>query len=223
MDTSHISVNDLAKACACSADAAEWEEFLRRAMPLVSLVASRVCRLWTGGVAPAIVGDIAQEVFLKLCEQERRILRDFEPRGEDSFFGLLRIVSASVANDYFRRFYSVKRGGKVVTIQLEEGAETSTAASTGEAGRMQQSVLLLQLDQMLREAPEFIGERDRSIFWLYYLQGFTAEEIAAGTGSLLSAKGVESALRRVSSWLRGKMKERTPESLIRNPREETAT
>src|SRR5271165_789107 len=114
MDGFRISINDLAQACAHSADAAEWEELLRRSTPLVSLVALRVIRLWTDGSSPAIVDDIVQEVFLKVCEQERRILRDFEPRGEDSFLGLLRIVSASVANDYFRRIYSAKRGGNVV-------------------------------------------------------------------------------------------------------------
>jgi len=105
MDGFSTSVNDLAKSCAQSASAAEWEEFLRRCLPLASLVALRVSRLWLNTPSPSAVDDIVQEVFLKLCEQERRILRDFEPRGEDSFLGLLRIVTASVGNDYFRRLY----------------------------------------------------------------------------------------------------------------------
>ena len=45
-------------------------------------------------------------------------------------------------------------------------------------------------------------ERDRTIFWLYYLQGLTAEEIAGLPTVELSAKGVESALRRITAWLR---------------------
>jgi RNA polymerase sigma-70 factor (ECF subfamily) len=222
MDTFRTSVNDLAKACACSANAAEWEEFLRRARPLISLAALRVCRLWMGHASPAMVDDIVQEVFLKLCEQERRILREFEPRGEDSILGLLRIVSVSVANDYFRRLCSAKRGGKVVTLALEEGAAASTAASNRQTGEMQQSVLLAQLDDMMRSTPEVIGERDRSIFWLYYLQGFTAEEIAGIAGTNLSAKGVESALRRVATWLRAKLNERRGETPIQVPRQEAA-
>ena len=116
MNGHSASVNDLAKACAHSADAEEWEAFLRRCTPLVSLVALRISRSWVTNSSPTMVDDIVQEVFLKLCEQERRILRDFEPRGDDSFLGLLRIVAASVANDYFRRLYSVKRGGKVITM-----------------------------------------------------------------------------------------------------------
>ncbi len=211
MNVFRTSVNDLAKACAHSADAVEWEEFLRRCTPLASLVALRVSRMWVSASSPATVEDIVQEVFLKLCEQERRILRDFEPRGEDSFLGLLRMVSASVANDYFRRQYSEKRGGKVVTMPLIEEAASLPAASDHQPAQMQRSVLHAQLDQKLRSAPEVIGERDRALFWLYYLQGLTAEEIARLSGAGLTAKGVESALRRVAKWLRGEVERRKPE------------
>jgi RNA polymerase sigma-70 factor (ECF subfamily) len=205
-------VNDLAKVCAHSADAAEWEEFLRRCAPLASLVALRVSRMWVNGSSPEMVDDIVQEVFLKLCEQERRILREFEPRGEDSFLGLLRIVSASVANDYFRRLYSAKRGGKVVTTPLFEDAAPFPAACGYQAAQTERSVLLAQLDQKLRSAPEVIGERDRTLFWLYYRQGLTAEEIAGMTGAGLTAKGVESALRRVAKWLREEVENRKPDN-----------
>jgi RNA polymerase sigma-70 factor (ECF subfamily) len=202
MDGNRISVNDLAQACAHSANAAEWEEFLRRTTPLVGLVVLRVARLWTNGSSPAMVDDIVQEVYLKLCEQERRILRVFEPRGEDSFLGLLRIVSASVANDYFRRVNSVKRGGKLVTAPLAGEVLPGAADGGQEAGEIQKSVLLAQLDRKLRSAPEVVSERDRGLFWLYYLHGLTAEEIASIPAIGLTAKGVESALRRVAQWLR---------------------
>ncbi len=202
MKEARISVNDLAKACAHSADAAEWQEFVSRCMPLASLMALRVSRMWVSNPSPVTVDDIVQEVFLKLCEQERRILRDFEPRGDDSFLGLLRIVTGSVANDYFRRLYSVKRGGKVVTMALIEDEGQLPLDVARPAARIQHSALMEQLDRKLRSAPQAISERDRTLFWLYYLQGFTAEEIARLPASGLTAKGVESALRRVTTWLR---------------------
>src|ERR1039457_6747074 len=174
MDEARTSVNDLAKACSHSADAAEWEEFVRRCVPLASLVAVRVSRLWLNAPSPATVDDIVQEVFLKPCQQARRILKDFEPRGDDSFLGLLRVVSASVANDYFRRIYSAKRGGKVITTQLDEDGGLGQAPGASQDGRqtgqMQRSVLLSQLDGMMRAKPETVAERDRVLFWLYYLQ-----------------------------------------------------
>jgi RNA polymerase sigma factor (sigma-70 family) len=210
MNMSSASMNDLASVCAHSADAAEWVEFVRRCAPLASLVALRISRLWLNGPSPATVDDIVQEVFLKLCERERRILRDFEPRGEDSFLGLLRMVSASVANDYFRRQYSAKRGGKVVTMPLAEDGAFVAAGSVQPAERMRQSALMEQLDRKLRSAPEVVGERDRAFFWLYYRQGFTAEEIAGLAASGLTAKGVESALRRVTIWLRAEVERENP-------------
>jgi RNA polymerase sigma-70 factor, ECF subfamily len=204
------TVNDLARACARSADAAEWQEFVSRCTPLASLVALRISRMWMSDPSPVTVDDIVQEVFLKLCENQRRILRDFEPRGEDSFFGLLRIVAASVANDYFRRFHSVKRGGKVITMQLADEETQLPAATLRPAARTQQSTLLAQLDNKLRAAPDVVSERDRSLFWLYYHQGYTAEEIARLAAIGLTAKGVESALRRITTWLRDELNRTRP-------------
>lgn len=203
-------INDLAKACARSADAAEWEELLRRCAPVAALVAARVSRVWLGSATSSVVDDIVQEIFLKLCEQERRILRDFEPRGEDSFLGLLRLVATSVANDYFRRQYSAKRGGRVVTITLEDSPAQASPDAGQDGAAMQKVLLYREMDRKLRSAPGVIAERDRAIFWLYYLQGLTAEEIAALPIAGLSAKGVESALRRVTAWLRKEMGQGKP-------------
>jgi RNA polymerase sigma-70 factor (ECF subfamily) len=74
-----------------------------------------------------------------------------------------------------------------------------------QSAQMQRSALLAQLDSKLRSAPDVIPDRDRTLFWLYYRQGFTAQEIARLGGAGLSAKGVESALRRVTIWLRGEV------------------
>jgi RNA polymerase sigma-70 factor (ECF subfamily) len=210
MNDSRVPVNELAKACAGSADAAEWEEFLRRCMPIASLVAARASRMWLGRATPSIVDDIVQEIFLKLCEQHRRILREFDPRGEDSFLGLLRLVSASVANDHFRRQHSAKRGGKVVTVELDEYALSKVAAGADNPAGLQKAVLFAEIDLKLRSAPGVIAERDRAIFWLYYLQGLTAEEIAGLPATQLSPKGVESALRRVTTWLRKELEPQRP-------------
>jgi len=165
-------------------------------------VAVRACRMWERGYSTAAADDIVQEIFLKLCEHQRRILREFEPRGEGSFLGLLRIVSASVANDYFRRKSSAKRGGRTITESLEIDPPVGAGHYATESAGMDRDVLLSELDRRLRAAPEVIPERDRAMFWLYYRQGLTAEEIARLPDAGLSAKGVESALRRVVAWLR---------------------
>lgn len=201
METPKVPINELAKACARSAHATEWEELLTRCAPVAAMTAARVTRLWTGTATPSIVDDIVQDVFLKLCDQDRRILRDFRPRSEGSFYALLRTIAASVANDYFRRRSSEKRGGKVVTLALDP--EFPVTESRRQSA--QQTVLFSELDRILLSASGASTMRDRTIFWLYYLQGLTAEEIAVLPGMDLSAKGVESALRRIVEWLRKKL------------------
>jgi len=101
----------------------------------------------------------------------------------------------------------------VVTTPLFEEEAQLPGGTQPEAG-MHRSVLLAQLDQKLRSAPKAVAERDRALFWLYYMQGFTAEEIARLTATGLTAKGVESALRRVTTWLRGEIeRQKSEESL----------
>ncbi len=207
METSRVPVNELAKACARSADAAEWGEFLRRCAPIVAMVAGRITRMWAGTATPSIVDEIVQEVFLKLCEQERRILREFKPQGDDSFLALLRVITGSVANDHFRRQRSEKRGGKVVTMAIDEEIAPPSAR---EQGSMQKAVLFAEMDRILLSATGPSAQRDRTIFWMYYRQGLTADEIAALPGTELSAKGVESALRRVILWLRKEIEPQKP-------------
>jgi len=210
MDRQEVSINKLVYACAYSHDASEWGELVRQCSPLVTRVVLRISRLWPVPVKSSQIEDIVQEVFLKLCENERRILRDFEPRCEDSFFGLLRIVTASVVNDYFRRTFSTKRGGKVITMPLlEEGASTHVS-SLKESAKMQRVVLYEQIDQKLRGAGNVISSRDLQIFWLYYLHGFTADEISKIPEFALSPKGVESALRRIVKWVRDELDKPKP-------------
>ncbi|MFZ0743278.1 MAG: hypothetical protein WAM85_02680, partial [Terracidiphilus sp.] len=99
----------------------------------------------------------------------------------------------------------------VVTIALEDGTGANVPPGPNDSAEMQKAVLFSELDSRIRAAPELIAERDRAIFWLYYLQGLTAEEIAGLPAIELSAKGVESVLRRVITWLRKELESRKPD------------
>jgi RNA polymerase sigma-70 factor (ECF subfamily) len=98
----------------------------------------------------------------------------------------------------------------VVTLSLTDEEAQSPMGGARSAARIEQSALYAQLDEKLRSAPESIGERDRALFWLYYRQGYTAEEIARISAAGLTAKGVESALRRVTAWLRDEVGGKKP-------------
>jgi RNA polymerase sigma-70 factor, ECF subfamily len=196
-----IATIRLARICAYSAQAPEWEQFVGAVMPVVLLSVRRVSQIW-GESSPATISEIVQEVFLKLCEDDRRILRNFEDRGDDSLLKLMRVVAASVATDHFRRIRAEKRGGRlnVTTTPPRLHLEEVTDAKATEA--VEWPTLIAQLDGLLKLNPQAVSARDRNLFWLYYRQGLTAEAISRIPSIGLGSKGVESALARLVRLLR---------------------
>jgi RNA polymerase sigma-70 factor, ECF subfamily len=204
VDLQELSPNDLARLCAEQGSAEAWQEFVRRFTQPISLSVLRVARLW-GISSSSVVDDIVQEVFLKLCENNRKVLRDFVPRQPGSFQAFIRIVAASIANDAFRRKKTAKRGGGLeeeVISDLQPGVLHNSEW-------IERNLLLNEIDRLLAaNANATTGKRDRTVFWLYYQQGMTAGDISSLPGISLSVKGVESALHRMTTLIRSHL--RTP-------------
>jgi RNA polymerase sigma-70 factor, ECF subfamily len=198
---SQLVANRLARLCAYSAQAPEWEQFVRAVTPVVALAARRVSAVW-GDSSEATVSEIVQDVFLKLCEDERRILREFDDRGNDSFLKLLRMITSSVGTDHFRRVRAEKRGGRVQSVPLEPNTRAAEISDSRAIAAVEWPSLIAQLDGLLTLYPKTVSRRDRNLFWLYYRQGLTAEAISKIPAIGLSAKGVESALMRLTRLLR---------------------
>jgi hypothetical protein len=87
---------------------------------------------------------------------------------------------------------------------LREGFEPQARTeSHGGQGRIEREILLKQIDRCLEvcsQGPE--QERDRLIFWLHYQHGMSAKAIAGLPAVGLTAKGVESALLRLTRIVR---------------------
>lgn len=207
------AANRLARICAYSTNAPEWGEFVCLMTPVMALTARRVSLLWNDS-SGATVSEIVQEVFLKLCEDERRILREFEDRGSDSFVKLARMITASVATDYFRRTRAEKRGGRMGAVPLESASIEEDLSDGAAIRAMEWPALTAQLDGLLRLYPATVSARDRNLFWLYYGQGLTAKAIARIPAIGLSAKGVESALLRLVKLLRQTIAEGKPKAPV---------
>jgi RNA polymerase sigma-70 factor, ECF subfamily len=206
---SAIVANKLARICAYSTRAPEWDEFVRLVTPVVALSARRITAVWRDS-SNTLVSEIVQDVFLKLCEDERRILREFEDRGNDSFLKLLRMITISVATDYFRRIRAEKRGGVNGAASLESSPVEEDVSDGAAIRTIEWSTLMAQLDGLLRRYPEAVSRRDRHLFWLYYRQGLTAEAISRIPAMGLGSKGVESALRRLVKLLRETIEKNEP-------------
>jgi RNA polymerase sigma factor (sigma-70 family) len=175
--------------------AAAWQEFVRRFQPLISGVVSRTASRW-GSVTPALVDDLVQETYVKLCIEEFRRLREFESRHEDAIYGYLKAVAYTVTLDHFKVHYAVKRGARLHSTTDFD----SSLRVEGQKSSVESDLLLRELEELAGQVAE--EERDRLIFALYYRQGFTTRRIAAIPAIGLSQKGVESSLHRLTERLK---------------------
>ena len=212
MGIQDISSDQLARLCADQPGSEEWREFVRRFTRPISLSALRVARLW-GESSAAVIDDIVQDVFLKFCEDDRRVLREFVPRHADSFVAFVKVVSAAAANDYFRKRNTSKRGGGL----KEEPLSDYHAGAFQDSEWIERNLLLKQIDHFLETAGrDEVGRRDRIVFWLYYQQGMTASAIADLPGISLSVKGVESVLHRMTSLIRSHVRKPLVPAMVGN-------
>jgi DNA-directed RNA polymerase specialized sigma24 family protein len=202
-----FSPNDLVRACAGSKDPAAWAEFIRRFHPVIARVVLRTARRW-GEPSRQVLDDLTQETYLKLCEDDSRLLRSFQPRFPDAIFGFLKVVTANVVHDHFKSALAEKRGAGQTDV-LREGAQPASASpAVGNFDAMEHRIFLQQVDEVLtRSAAGEEQARNRAIFWLYYRYGLSASAIASLPSIGLTTKGVESTILRMTRMIRSHMLE----------------
>jgi RNA polymerase sigma-70 factor (ECF subfamily) len=186
-----MAAAEILNACLETGGEDAWIAFVQRFQPLIATSVTRVVRRY-GVPSPALVDDLIQDTYLRLCKDNCRCLREFRAKHDEAIFGYLKVVAASVALDYFRSRTTHKRRGEVENDGTHPEASTSSAT-------IEHSALLQELDQHLTTTE---SERDRTIFWLYYRQGYTAKDIASMPDLELTQKGVESCIYRLTQSLR---------------------
>lgn len=201
---------ELVKACAASKDEGAWTELIQRSHPVIAAAVLRTARHW-GEPSRSQLDDLIQDTYLKLCEDDSRLLRSFQPRHEDSIFGFLRVVAANVVHDHFKSALAAKRGaGQTEAISEPVEIATKTLGSDSFA-TVSQRLQLEQIDKALRQVTAGKDqERKRIVFWLRHRQGLTASEIAAIPSIGLTTEGVESMLMRLAIMIRGHLISSTP-------------
>jgi RNA polymerase sigma-70 factor (ECF subfamily) len=202
VDYASLNTEQLIHLCARSGDGAAWDEFVSRFHRAISLSIIRTAYQW--GHAPRqLVDDLVQETYLKLCTNQCRLLLEFAAQHPEAVLGYIRTIAVNVARDYFKSVHSQKRGAGQSQDSLAEIDPKAETESLGGQEAMERQILLKQIDQCLgtcATGPD--QERDRLIFWLYYQQGMSAKAIAELPTIRLTAKGVESAIMRLTRLVR---------------------
>ena len=128
---------------------------------------------------------------------------DFSRAHPEAILGYVKTIAANVTHDHFKSIRSQKRGAGRVQDSLENLDPRAGNASLGSQLAKERHILMHQIDHCLAtcsDGPD--QERDRLIFWLYYQQGMSAKAIAALPTVGLTAKGVESAVLRLTRQVR---------------------
>src|SRR5258705_6909710 len=179
MRSSSFLPADLIRACLEAGDGDAWQEFIKRFHRLIAGVVLRTARQYED-VCVQLVDDLVQETYLKLCADQCRLLRGFEPRHPDAIYGFLKVVAANVVRDHFKGARSQKRGRAIVTTSVDS-AELSQRgpAQPSAEDSLERNLLIQQVDACLSAITSGpTSARDRKIFWLYYRAGLSANAIA---------------------------------------------
>ena len=205
MDLNDIPYSELIRLCVEDGAPEVWTEFVRRYQRPIARTIFRICSNF-GISSPHLTDDLVQDTLLRLCSDRCRLLRKFVPTAEcaDPFTAFLKTIAANVAHDYLRQRMAKKRGGGVPGSPVPDGTEDHAMSDLWSGAQsLEQEVQLREIERAMQAAPETaITSSERLIFNLYYRQGFTASAIATIPAMRLSTKGVESALHRVTQYLR---------------------
>ncbi len=212
-DPTALEANELARACALASAQPDqpaqtdlWHEFVRRFQRPIALAVFRTARTW-GNPTTSLVDDLVQETFLRLCANNRRLLRAFNPREPDSILSFVAVIAANITRDHFRAQHAQRRGGPLSQFHVDIASLDHVPPTTPDQPDPLQNLQLEEIDRTLRSfVPDTLTDRDCAIFWLYFQQGFAAREIAAIPTFGLTTKGVESSIHRSTRQLREALK-----------------
>ena len=203
---SELTPEALIQLCV-NGEAPAWEEFMRRYNRLIAGVVFRTAQKW-GETSLPTIDDLIQETYLKLCGDDYRLLRAYDPRHAGAIYGYLKVITSNIVHDRFKALHSEKRGGDHIVEDVTTLENRSESKGFGSQEAMEREILLHEIDAILNAsaAPE-TGDRDRTIFWLYYRQGLTTKAIASLPAIGLTIKGVESTILRMAKMVRKRLVE----------------
>ena len=199
---STLSLKDVVCLCAGPSDEEAWEEFVSRVGKPISLTVLRIASLW-GEPSRALVEDLVQVTYLKLWEGGCRLLRDFAIEYPEAILRYIKKIAANATHDHFKHRRSQSSGGNKPHVSMSDIDVEAGKEVPGSQERITFGVFLTEIDGLLKRhlgGPD--QERDRLIFWLYFRQGMSTQEIGSMPTIGLSPKGVGSVIERLKHGIR---------------------
>lgn len=205
MDYSSLSCDELLRACADPENAEAWQEFGRRFNPLITVTVRRVACRYSFSRS-SIIEDLVQDTYTKICHNNFHLLRTFTSNHANACYGMVKIIARNVAIDHFRDPYPDDPCGP--DVEPIDGETPHFNPRSTAMSELDRQIVRQQIDRIGKILKKHCSQRDQDIFWLYYLQDFSAREIAELLKfKELSIKGVESILYRLKRLICEKWEE----------------
>jgi len=210
-----LSSLNLIRACAGSNDEEAWNEFIARFQSVIASAVLRTTRQWAEPSRPQ-TDDLIQDTYLKLCENDCRLLRSFQSRHEESIYGFLKVIASNVVHDHFKSALAAKRGSGQTEAIVDPAQINAKVVAIDSFDAVSHRLQLEYLDKVLTQVTAGKDQnKKRTIFWLRHRQGLTASEIAAIPSIGLTTEGVESVLLRLAVVIRGHVMTSTPHRQVK--------
>ena len=179
-----------------------WNEFQKRFQRRIFLYLLRACRVSRGqqDELREVVLDLAQEVYVRLVQNDGRMLRSFRGQTEFAVKAFLARIATSVVADHFRYQMAEKRQAQVISIDHAREMIENSRVDGADLDAKSVSALLswIDVERVLRSDDDRkTAARNLLIFKLHYIDGFTAPELSAFPVFSLSVSGVEAVLNRM--------------------------
>jgi RNA polymerase sigma-70 factor (ECF subfamily) len=200
MAQEEISIRDLLHLCLSSDGQdgeVQWHEFVRRTQPLIASVIINTVRRWKTP-APSLVDDLIQDTYLKLFANDRKALRAIKNEFENTIFGYLKVIASNVVRDHFRQPVN-----KADEIEISDAVLPPGPRDRERLDFLNKKEEIKGILETLSSSDTY--DRDVSIFWFFYEQGYTAKEISLLPAVGLTVKGVEAVLFRLARYVREKL------------------
>jgi RNA polymerase sigma factor (sigma-70 family) len=198
-----LSSSDLLRLCGERlTDAALWKEFQSRFHKTILTFVMRVmCNAFRNDCLEEAC-DIAQEVYLRMLDNNGRMLRSFKGDTDFSVKAFLSRVAVNVVSDHHRRTTAEKRQPAEI-ISIEDAREQGRDLK-GEAAELDIASILSWIDVerlMDSESDRRNAARNVLIFKLHHVDGFSVQEIAGFPAFGLKETAIRDALNQMRAHL----------------------
>jgi RNA polymerase sigma-70 factor, ECF subfamily len=204
MAQEETSIRDLLHLCLSSDEQEPWREFVYRTQPLIASVIINTVRRWKQP-APSLVDDLIQDTYVKLFANEKKALRAIKNEYENTIFGYLKVIASNVVRDHFRQ--SVNKADE---IELSDSVLPPGPRDRERLEFLHKKEQIKRILETLAASETY--DRDVSIFWFFYEQGYTAKEISMLPAVGLTVKGVEAVLFRLARHVREELGLKEPKT-----------